>query len=123
MSVFLDLSDADRARAAEHRKAAEIQAGQVAATARWLHSVRGFGPVTVASVGPRAGLFSLVAAALEPVAIAGLDQQDAMSSLKEVITGDLTVDQRPEQFCFGLLAEFDTAIPLAALCRGIRRAV
>ena len=34
-------------------------------------------------------------------------QRDAMASLREVITGDLTVMQRPEQFCFGLLREFD----------------
>ncbi|MSU51157.1 MAG: hypothetical protein EXS37_19060 [Opitutus sp.] len=84
-----------------------IEASQVAATARWLHTIRGLGPVTVVSVGPRSSLFSLVAAALEPGAIAGLEQQGAMLSLKEIITQDLSVDKRPEQFCFGLLAEFD----------------
>lgn len=30
-----------------------------------------------------------------------------MSSLKEILVQDLAVDRRPEQFCFGLLAEFD----------------
>jgi hypothetical protein len=30
-----------------------------------------------------------------------------MTSLREIIRGDLTVMQRPEQFCFGLLREFD----------------
>jgi hypothetical protein len=30
-----------------------------------------------------------------------------MGSLREVITGNLTVMDRPEQFCFGLLREFD----------------
>ncbi len=84
-----------------------IAAGQVAATARWLQSARGLGPVTVVSVGPRSSLFSLVAAALEPHAIAGLEQQGAMASLREIIADDITVDKRPEQFCFGLLAEFD----------------
>ncbi len=84
-----------------------IQAGQVAAAARWLHSDRGIGPVTVVSAGPRSSLFALVAAALEPQAIAALEQRGAMSTLKEVITQDLTVDRRPEQFCFGLLEEFD----------------
>jgi hypothetical protein len=68
------------------------------------------------SVGPRSSLFSLVAAALEPDAIAGLDAHNAMSSLKEVIGQDLSVDKFPELFCFGLLEEFD--IPqLTALVR------
>ena len=84
-----------------------IQAGQVAAVARWLSRERGLGPVEIATEGPRTGLIGLVAAALEPDAISGLVQRDAMASLREVITGDLTVMQRPEQFCFGLLREFD----------------
>lgn len=84
-----------------------IQAGQVAAVARWLSRERGLGPVEIATEGPRTGLIGLVAAALEPDAITGLVQRDAMASLREVITGDLTVMQRPEQFCFGLLREFD----------------
>jgi dienelactone hydrolase len=84
-----------------------IEAGQVVATARWLQSVRGLGAVTLVSIGPRSSLFALIAAALEPGAIAGIEQHGAMASLKEIITGDITVDQRPEQFCFGLLAEFD----------------
>ena len=84
-----------------------IQAGQVAAVARWLSRERGLGTVEIATEGPRTGLIGLVAAALEPDAIAGLVQRDAMASLREVITSDLTVMQRPEQFCFGLLREFD----------------
>ncbi len=84
-----------------------IQTGQVAAVARWLCRERGLGPIEIATEGPRTGLIGLVAAALEPDAISGLVQRDAMSSLREVITGNLTVMQRPEQFCFGLLREFD----------------
>lgn len=84
-----------------------LQAGQVAAAARWLSVARGLGPVTVASEGPRSGVFALVAAALEPGAIAGVRQSGPMASLKEVLAANLTVDRQPEQFCFGLLAEFD----------------
>ena len=84
-----------------------IQAGQVAAVARWLSRERGLGPVEVATEGPRTGLIGLVAAALEPDVIGGLVQREAMTSLREIIAGDLTVMQRPEQFCFGLLREFD----------------
>lgn len=93
-----------------------IEAGQVAAVARWLQSARKLGPVSVVAVGPRSSLFSLVAAALEPNAIAGLEQHGAMSSLREVIVQDLAVDRRPEQFCFGLLQEFDLP-QLTALVR------
>jgi hypothetical protein len=84
-----------------------IQAGQVAAVARWLAGPRGLGPVGIVTEGPRTGLIGLVAAALEPDAVAGLVQREAMGSLREVITGNLTVMDRPEQFCFGLLREFD----------------
>lgn len=84
-----------------------IQAGQVAAVARWLSRERGLGPVEVATEGPRTGLIGLVAAALEPDVIGGLVQRQAMTSLREIIAGDLTVMQRPEQFCFGLFREFD----------------
>ena len=84
-----------------------IQAGQVAAVARWLADGRGLGPVGLVTEGPRTGLIGLVAAALEVDAISGLEQRGAMASLREVIEGDVTVMQRPEQFCFGLLREFD----------------
>ena len=84
-----------------------IEASQVAATARWLHTGRRLGPVTLVSVGPRSSLFSLVAAALEPAAISALETHQAMSSLKEVIGQDLTADKAPDLFCFGLLEEFD----------------
>jgi len=90
-----------------------LQASQVAATARWL-SGRKLGPATVVAVGPRSSLFALVAAALEPKAIGGLDLRGSFRSLKEVLEKDLRVSDAPELFCFGLLAEFD--IPqLAAL--------
>src|ERR1700730_2325666 len=61
-----------------------IEASQVTAAARWLHTTRAFGPVTVVSVGPRSSLFSLVAAALEPAAVVGVEGHNAMSSLKDV---------------------------------------
>src|SRR5205823_12055970 len=84
-----------------------IQASQVAATARWLRTERKSGAVTIEAVGPRSSLFSLIAAALEPDAISGFKGQNGMSSLKEIISRDLTVDKAPELFCFGLLEEFD----------------
>jgi hypothetical protein len=84
-----------------------IQASQVAATARWLHAERRLCTVTIEAVGPRSSLFALVAAVIEPDAISGFNGENAMSSLKEIISQDLTVDKSPELFCFGLLEEFD----------------
>jgi len=91
-----------------------IEASQVAAAARWLRTARGLGPVTIMSAGPRSSLYSLVAAAIEPGAIGGVETRDAMASLKEVIEKDLTAEAAPELFCFGLLREFDIA-QIAAL--------
>jgi hypothetical protein len=84
-----------------------IQASQMAAAARWLQTARGFGPVEVISIGPRSSLFSLIAAGLEANAIASLQSSNAFSSLKEILTRDITARPMPELFCFGLLEEFD----------------
>ncbi len=83
-----------------------LQASQVAAAARWLEG-RNAGPVTVAAVGPRSSLFALVAAGIEPKAIAGLRLQGSFGSLKEIIEKNMKVSEAPELFCFGLLEEFD----------------
>jgi dienelactone hydrolase len=90
-----------------------IQASQVTATARWLES-RGAGPVEILADGPRTGLVALVAAALEPKAIAGVTVRKGLSSLKEIIEKDFSTDKTPELFCFGLLETFDIE-QLAAL--------
>jgi hypothetical protein len=84
-----------------------LQASQVAAAARWLQTERRAGPATVVAIGPRSSLFGAIAAALEPQSIAALETHGAMSSLKEVITQNLSADKTPELFCFGLLEEFD----------------
>jgi hypothetical protein len=49
----------------------------------------------------------LTAAALEPEAIAGIAMHQPLSSLKEVIQTDKTINDAPEYFCFGLLEQFD----------------
>jgi dienelactone hydrolase len=84
-----------------------LQASQVAAAARWLETERNLGPVSLVTVGPRSSLFGIIAAALEPESIAGVETHGAFASLKDVITGDLSGDKTPELFCFGLLQEFD----------------
>jgi len=91
-----------------------LQAGQVAAAARWLAGERELGPVRVVAIGNRSGTFSLVAGALETKAIAALELHDPLGSLKEVIENNWGVSQKPELFCFGFLEAFDVK-HLAAL--------
>lgn len=89
-----------------------LQAAQTAAAARWL-ATNGKAP-TVLAVGPRTSLIALVAAGLEPSAIAGCELVDCYPTLKVIIEQNGSVTQTPELFCFGLLEQFD--IPqLAAL--------
>ena len=84
-----------------------LQASQLTATARWLSTERKLGPVKLISIGPRASVFSTVAAALEEKAIAGLELRNPLGSLKEIIAKNVGVNQQPELFCFGLLEQFD----------------
>ena len=83
-----------------------IQAGQIAATARWARERHG-GPVEVHAVGPRLGVAALVAGALETEAIAGLRLDESLGSLKEVLERDISARNAPELLCFGLLAKFE----------------
>jgi hypothetical protein len=91
-----------------------LQASQLAALARSAEEHFQNGPVTIVAVGPRTSLMALVAAGLEEKAIGGLELHGSFASLKEILEQDMTVQQAPELFCFGLLEQFD--IPqLAAL--------
>lgn len=83
-----------------------IQAGQVAASARWLAARHG-GPVEIEAHGPRTSLIALVAAALEPDAISGVRLHGAWQTLRAVFDQNISAQQMPEMFAFGLLAEFD----------------
>jgi hypothetical protein len=83
-----------------------IQAGQVAAVARWCRD-KDRAPVTIVAVGPRSSTFALVAAAVEEGAVAGARLHQSLGSLKEVIEKSQGVDKTPEMFCFGLLEQFD----------------
>ncbi len=83
-----------------------IQAGQVAATARWLAARHG-SRVGIVARGPRTSLIALVAAALEPEAISGVQVHDSWRTLREVFDRNITAQQMPEMFTFGLLEEFD----------------
>lgn len=83
-----------------------VQAGQIAAAARWAKSQHG-GPVLLHAVGPRTSLAALVAAALEPEAVAEVRLEEPFASLNEIIERDIDARQAPELFCFGLLEAFE----------------
>jgi hypothetical protein len=91
-----------------------LQASQLAAVARWSAREHKHGTVSVVATGPRVCTAALVASALEPKAIGALELEGALGSLKEIIEQNRSVDQMPEMFCFGLLAELDVK-QLAAL--------
>jgi hypothetical protein len=84
-----------------------VQASQLTAVSRWAQERQPKLPVTLKAVGPRSGLFALVAASLEPDVISDVELVSGMNSLKEVIEGNGSVDRTPELFCFGLLEHFD----------------
>jgi hypothetical protein len=90
-----------------------VQASQLAAVARWAREAHGK-PVVLAAQGPRTGTVALIAGALETAAIERVELSGAYGSLQEVLEQNLKSSQMPEQFCFGLLAEFDVP-QLAAL--------
>ncbi|MGH9672884.1 MAG: alpha/beta hydrolase family protein [Bryobacteraceae bacterium] len=92
--------------AALGERPAAVQAGQVAAVARWLRVDRRLGPVSVESRGARTGLMALLAAALEP-AIAEATLRGSLRSLHEVIERKWGADRYPEMFAFGLLESYD----------------
>lgn len=83
-----------------------LQAGQVAAAARWLKARDG-APVRIVARGPRTGLVAQVAAALERDAIAGVEVQGGWTTLREVLDRNISAREMPEMFTFGLLAEAD----------------
>ena len=82
-----------------------VQAGQVAAVARWLKQQHG--AVSVSAYGPRTSLIVQVAAAADPQAIASVNLVRPMASVRDPIDRDMSSQEAPELFCFGLLEYFD----------------
>ncbi|MBD3672708.1 MAG: acetylxylan esterase [Planctomycetaceae bacterium] len=90
-----------------------IQASQIAAISQWAGQSQPTLKVTVSAFGPRMSLMALVASACEPQTANRLVLQDSFATLKQVIEQDLTVQQMPELFCFGLLKQFDIPFMIA----------
>lgn len=70
--------------------------------------------VKVIAVGPRTSTIALVAAALDPKHITGVELHNPLGSFKEILESNRPVSSTPELFCFGLLEKFDIA-DIAAL--------
>jgi hypothetical protein len=84
-----------------------IQADQVRAVCRFLRAEHARLPLEVHALGRRTALAALVAAALEPEAITGLELHGSFGTLREVLEENLAVNDAPELFCFGLLPVCD----------------
>jgi hypothetical protein len=83
-----------------------VQASQLAAIARWAGSTSG--DIEVHTSGPRTAIIGLVAANLEPTRIGKIEQRDVQWGLADVIEKNMSFEQAPELFCFGLLEAFDS---------------
>lgn len=86
-----------------------LQASQLAAVARWARKSHPSEPVSIVAVGPRSSTMALVAAGLEPEALADVEVRDPLGSLKELIESKRDFTRTPELFCFSLLEDFDIA--------------
>lgn len=95
-------------------RALGVQAGQLAAIAKWSRSAGGAKEVRIVAQGPRTSTIALTAAAVDPEAIRRTQLIDPLTSLKQVIEKNWSMEDCPEQFCFGLLTRFDIK-DLAAL--------
>ena len=84
-----------------------IQASQMLSVAKWWKQANRGRGLAMHVEGERLAVAALVAAALEPGVFGSVNTPGAFESLHEVITQNWAVNQKPELFCFGLLAEFD----------------
>lgn len=89
-----------------------IEAAQVGAAARWARARQEAGPATLLAAGPRTSLVATVAAVWED-GVGRLELSHSLPTLRQVIDKNREVNEGPELFCFGLLAEFDVATILS----------
>lgn len=84
-----------------------IQAGQLASVCRWIRENRRATALRLVTDGRRTGLIGLVAAGVYPEAVDAVEQHNALDSLHQVLQENLSFEQAPELFCFGLLEVVD----------------
>lgn len=84
-----------------------VQAAQINAAAQWASREFSTSDVHVDASGHRTSLMTLIAAASDAETIRAATVQQPLNSLRDVIEKNISVNEQPELFCFGLLAEFD----------------
>ena len=85
-----------------------IQASQLLAVARWARTMAGGNNgVRVETRGLRSQLVALVAAALEPRALAAVTSRQAIASLRHLLDAPVPYRAAPELFCLDLYKDFD----------------
>ena len=92
-----------------------LQASEVVAAAKWWSDSGKIPEIEIDAEGRTLSLMALLAAVVEPDVIASLYLRQPMSSLKQVIEENWSVDQHPEVFCFGLLKVTDVPILITAI--------
>jgi hypothetical protein len=86
-----------------------VQAGQILSISEWLYKEFQPSSISLVTSGPRTGVIGLVTRALNPQQISVVEENQPLSSLKDVIHGNYSVEQAPELFCAGLLEITDLA--------------
>lgn len=92
-----------------------ILAAQLISVAHWIYGAGSRLPVKIVAVGPRSSVVALVAASLETEIIAEVELHHCWGSLHELVRENMTLQDAPELFCFGLLKEFDIAHLIATV--------
>ena len=84
-----------------------VQASQILSVARWWKQANPGKKLALHVEGERLSVAGLIAAALEPSLFSSVSTPGGLETLHDVINKNWAVNQKPELFCFGLLAEFD----------------
>jgi hypothetical protein len=102
-----------------------VQADQLQVVTRWATAQFGEPVQRQVAVGPRTSLAALLAAATgeSDERPQQLEMHGSLNSLREVVENNWSVDEYPEQFCFGLLkqCDIDDLIELASPCAVVRK--
>ncbi len=76
-------------------------------------------PVAIHSYGSVSGVIALIYGGLHRTELHRLTNEDALTSLKNLITGRMNYNDYYPLYCFGLLKEFDVP-DLVAMCQGMQ---
>lgn len=84
-----------------------MEAAQLIATAKWLHSTTGQERIRVETDGIRSQTIALIAAAIEPGVFSVVANHNAMKSLSYLFDKPVPFRSAPELFCLDLYKDFD----------------